>query len=234
MPLEPWQLQPARDTGLTPAERFPACDAAVCSAQRSRRLFGLANLLFDRSSTHPDRGLPAHGRSCSRQIIAVISRAVLGAALRPRHRERAFPIAAGDVFFQTTAVSVFSAIMLNALPMWRKNCGPHALAELRRKLQEEKAIFIIFPEGGRTRTGSMMPFKHGIGMLVAETNVPVVPCGLIGSFEALPSNRKVPRLARIKLIVGEPLNFAATPNNREGWSQISRSLESSVRDLAVQ
>ena len=78
---------------------------------------------------------------------------VLGAALSPRHRERAFPIAAGDIFFQTTAVSVFSAIMLNALPMWRKNCGPHALAELRRKLQEEKAIFIIFPEGGRTRTG---------------------------------------------------------------------------------
>jgi 1-acyl-sn-glycerol-3-phosphate acyltransferase len=124
--------------------------------------------------------------------------------------------------------------MLNALPMWRKNCGPHALAELRRKLQEEKAIFIIFPEGGRTRTSSMMPFKHGLGMLVAETNVPVVPCGLIGSFEALPPNRKVPRPAKIKLIVGEPLNFVATPNNREGWSQISRSLESSVRELAIQ
>jgi 1-acyl-sn-glycerol-3-phosphate acyltransferase len=179
--------------------------------------------------------VPAHGpfvlaaNHCSH-----LDALVLGAALRPRHRERAFPIAAGDVFFQTTAVSVFSAIMLNALPLWRKNCGPHALAELRRKLQEEKAIFIIFPEGGRTRTGSMMPFKHGLGMLVAETNVPVVPCGLIGSFEALPPNRKVPRPVRIKLIVGEPLNCAAIPNNREGWSQISRSLESSVRELAAQ
>jgi 1-acyl-sn-glycerol-3-phosphate acyltransferase len=57
--------------------------------------------------------------------------------------------------------------------MWRKNCGLHALAELRHKLQEEKAIFIIVPEGGRTRTGLMMPFKHGLGMLVAETNVSV-------------------------------------------------------------
>ena len=179
--------------------------------------------------------LPAHGpfvlaaNHCSH-----LDALVLEAALKPRHRERAFPIAAGDVFFQTTAVSVFSAIMLNALPMWRKNCGPHALAELRRKLQEEKAIFIIFPEGGRTRTGSMMPFKHGLGMLVAETNVPVVPCGLIGTFEALPPNRKVPRPVRIKLIIGEPLNFAATANNREGWSQIARSLESSIRNLADQ
>jgi 1-acyl-sn-glycerol-3-phosphate acyltransferase len=124
--------------------------------------------------------------------------------------------------------------MLNALPMWRKNCGPHALAELRRKLQEEKAIFIIFPEGGRTRTGSMMPFKHGLGMLVAGTNVPVVPCGLIGTFEALPPTRKIPRPVRIKLIIGEPLNFAATPNNREGWLHIARSLESSVREVAAQ
>ena len=167
-----------------------------------------------------------------RQIICShLDALVLGAALRPRHRERAFPIAAGDVFFQTTAVSVFSAIMLNALPMWRKNCGPHALAELRRKLQEEKAIFIIFPEGGRTRTGSMMPFKHGVGMLVAETNVPVVPCGLIGSFEALPPNRKVPRCLRIKLVIGERVEFASIANDRGGWLQIAQSVESAVRGL---
>ena len=171
----------------------------------------------------------------SQRITAVIStRLFLGAALKARHRERAFLIAAGDIFFQTTVVSVFSAIMLNALPMWRKNCGPHALAELRRKLQEEKAIFIIFPEGGRTRTGSVMSFKHGLGMLVAETNVPVVPCGLFGTFEALPPNRKVPRPVKIKLIIGEALNFAATPNNREGWSEVARSAESAVRNLTTQ
>jgi 1-acyl-sn-glycerol-3-phosphate acyltransferase len=158
---------------------------------------------------------------------------ILGAALGPRHRERAFPIAAGDVFFQTTAVSVFSAIMLNAVPMWRKNCGPHALAELRRKLQEEKAIFIIFPEGGRTRTGSTMPFKHGLGMLVAETNVPVVPCGLIGTFEALPPSRKTPRPVKIKLVIGDRLQFASIANDRAGWSQIAQSVESAVRTLTT-
>ena len=124
--------------------------------------------------------------------------------------------------------------MLNALPMWRKKCGPHAVAELRRKLQEEKAIFIIFPEGGRTRTGSMMPFKHGLGMLVVETSVPVVPCGLIGTFEALPPNRKIPRSLKIKLMIGESMAFANTPNNREGWFQIAQALESSIREFAAQ
>jgi 1-acyl-sn-glycerol-3-phosphate acyltransferase len=129
--------------------------------------------------------------------------------------------------------STFSAIMLNALPMWRKNCGPHALADLRRKLQEERAIFIIFPEGGRSRNGSMMPFKHGLGMLVAETNVPVVPCGLVGTFQALPPHQKVPRPVAIKLLIGDALEFESTANDREGWSHIAATVESCVRDLVA-
>jgi 1-acyl-sn-glycerol-3-phosphate acyltransferase len=127
--------------------------------------------------------------------------------------------------------STFSAIMLNALPMWRKNCGPHALVDLRRKLHEEKAVFIIFPEGGRSRTGSMMAFKHGLGMLVAETNVPVVPCYLAGTFAALPPNRRLPRPVTIKLVIGDVLQFASTANDRTGWSQIAQSVESAVRSL---
>ena len=238
--MEPWEFQPARDTGLTPGERFRSVrrETGLLESLAHHACFSLVRSYFaiaHRLSIVGLENLPAHGpfvlaaNHCSH-----LDALALGAALRPRHRERAFPIAAGDVFFQSNVTSTFSAIMLNALPMWRKNCGPHALADLRRKLQDERAIFIIFPEGGRTRTGSMMPFKHGLGMLVAETNVPVVPCGLIGAFEALPPNRKVPRPVRIKLIIGEPLNFAATPNNREGWSQIARSLESSVHKLAAQ
>src|SRR5437762_7719263 len=240
MPVEPWQLQPARDTGLTPGERFRSVrrESGLLESVAQQACFSILRIYFSIAHRLIIAGrdkLPAHGpfvlaaNHCSH-----LDALVLVSALKPRHRERAFPIAAGDVFFQTTAVSVFSAIMLNALPMWRKNCGPHALAELRRKLQEEKAIFIIFPEGGRTRTGSMMPFKHGLGMLVGETKVPVVPCSLIGPFDALPPNRKIPRPARIKLITAEPLDFASTANDRSGWAQIAKSAESSVRSLAAQ
>ena len=238
--MEPWQLQPARDTGLTPAERFRSVrrESGLLETVAQQAWFSMLRIYFSLAHRLTITGrekLPVHGpfvlaaNHCSH-----LDALVLGSALSPRHRERAFPIAAGDVFFQTKAASLFSAIMLNALPMWRKNCGPHALAELRRKLQEEKAIFIIFPEGGRTRTGSMAPFKHGLGMMVAQSNVPVVPCRLSGTFEALPPGRNVPRPLRINLIIGEPLNFAATTNNREGWSQIARSLESSVRNLMNQ
>jgi hypothetical protein len=84
-----------------------------------------------------------------------------------RHRERVSDSRRRRFLSNYRDQYVF-AIVLNALLMWRKNCGPHALAELRRAPQEERAIFIIFPEGGRSRNGSMMPFKHGLGMLVAK------------------------------------------------------------------
>jgi 1-acyl-sn-glycerol-3-phosphate acyltransferase len=130
--------------------------------------------------------------------------------------------------------SIFSAIVLNALPMWRKHCGPHALADLRRKLEEEQCIYIIFPEGSRSRDGKMARFKPGLGMLVAETPAPVVPCFIAGTFDALPAHKKIPRPAPVRIAIGSALCFADVPNNREGWSQIAQSVESSVRNLAAQ
>jgi 1-acyl-sn-glycerol-3-phosphate acyltransferase len=238
--MKPWELRAARDTGLTPRERFRSVrrESGLVESLAHHCCFSLLRIYFaiaHRLTIVGRDKLPAHGPFVlAANHSSHLDALALGAALTPRHRERAFPIAAGDIFFQSTVTSTFSAIMLNALPMWRKNCGPHALADLRRKLQEEKAIFIIFPEGGRSRNGSMMPFKHGLGMLVAETNVPVVPCGLTGAFEALPPNRKSPRAVAIKLVIGDALQFASTPNDRTGWSQIAQSVESAVRNLATQ
>ncbi len=237
--MEPWDLQPAHDTGLTPSERFRSVrrESGLLENVAHQVCFSLLRSYFaiaHRLKIVGGEKLPAHGpfvlaaNHCSH-----LDALVLSAALTTRHRERAFPIAAGDVFFQTRVTSTFSAIMLNALPMWRKNCGPHALADLRRKLQDEKAIYIIFPEGGRSRNGSMMPFKHGLGMLVAETNVPVAPCGLVGAFDALPPQRNFPRPVSIKLTIGDVLQFASTRNDRSGWSQIARSVEARVRDLVA-
>lgn len=64
---------------------------------------------------------------------------------------------------------------------------------------------LIFPEGGRSFDGRLMPFKKGIGILSILLNVPVVPLKIKGTFEILPRGAKIPRLGRITLTFGKPI-----------------------------
>jgi 1-acyl-sn-glycerol-3-phosphate acyltransferase len=106
------------------------------------------------------------------------------------------------------------------------------LRELRERLLGEPCGFILFPEGGRSRDGRIAAFKPGVGMLVAGTHVPVVPCHLEGTFEALPADRKWPRPTRLTLRVGRPECFDKLPDNRAGWDAAGRVLEGRVLGLA--
>jgi 1-acyl-sn-glycerol-3-phosphate acyltransferase len=118
--------------------------------------------------------------------------------------------------------------------MWRKNCGAHALAELRTRLVDEPCGLILFPEGARSRDGSLQPFKAGLGMLVAGTAVPVIPCYLSGAFQAFPPATRLPRPRKIRVRVGRPLVFESIPNAREGWEQIAGHARDAVRRLGEQ
>ena len=155
----------------------------------------------------------------------------LAGALPWRLRAEAFPVAAGDTFFTTPAASLFAAAAVNALPVSRDRAGRHALANLRARLVDGGCGLILFPEGTRSRTGEMRPFKAGMGMLVAGTNVPVVPCRLSGTFAALPPGARRPRLARVGLKIGSPLLFADASNDRAGWDRVASDTEAAVRGL---
>ena len=158
----------------------------------------------------------------------------LAVGLPPRFRAHAFPIAAGDTFFETKTTAAFAAIFLNALPMWRKKCGSHAMETLRERLVGGGTIYLLFPEGTRTRDGAMTDFRAGIGMLVAGTGVPVVPAYLDGCFAAMPPKSRLPRPHAISLRFGAASEFANVANDRAGWREVAAALEKNVRDLAVQ
>jgi 1-acyl-sn-glycerol-3-phosphate acyltransferase len=155
----------------------------------------------------------------------------LAAPLPTRLRNRVFPIAAADVFFETPVVTMFASFMLNALPMYRANRGRHALKELRERLVSEPCGFVLFPEGARSRDGDMLPVKAGIGMIIGGTDVPVVPCWLEGCFDAMRPETVVPRPRKISVHVGEAVRFPQAANDREGWDLIARELEAKIKAL---
>jgi 1-acyl-sn-glycerol-3-phosphate acyltransferase len=78
----------------------------------------------------------------------------------------------------------------------------------------------------------MKSFKAGLGMLIAGTSVPVVPCYLSGCFEALRPETKWPRRLPISLNIGAPMCFADVGEDREGWVHIAKATEAAVKRLA--
>jgi len=53
------------------------------------------------------------------------------------------------------------------------------------KIRHSPGAVIIFPEGTRSRSGRLMPFKKGAFMLAAESRVAIVPTAITGSFEIM-------------------------------------------------
>ena len=153
---------------------------------------------------------------------------VLAACLSRRVGGCVHPIAAGDVFFDTPLVSAFAAMMINALPMWRKKVGRHALDDLKARLHAGECGYILFPEGARTRDGGALKWKAGIGMMVAGTQIPVIPCRIDGAFDALRPETSLPRPVKIRVEVFPAMRFDAEPNAREGWDRIAMALKERV------
>ena len=78
----------------------------------------------------------------------------------------------------------------------------------------------------------MRPFKSGIGMMTAGTQVPVVPCHLEGTFEAFPPESYLPRFHKVTVRIGAPRTFEHLDNRRPGWDEVSRLLEKDIKTLA--
>ncbi len=68
---------------------------------------------------------------------------------------------------------------------------------------------LIFPEGTETKDGRIQPFKAGIGLLVSELNVPIVPIMLRGLFEVKKRKQRFVKPGTVSITFGEPIKFAA-------------------------
>jgi 1-acyl-sn-glycerol-3-phosphate acyltransferase len=237
--MEPWKLQPAGDLGLPPLERLrsPKREGGLISSVIRQGWWSIARCylsIWHRFTVHGSQNLPQRAPfvlvANHTSHLDAIS---LGAALPWQLRSHCFPLAAGDVFFQSPFASAFAAYLLNALPVWRRKHTGHSLQTFRERLLQEPLGYILFPEGGRSRDGIMQSFKAGIGMLIAGTDVPIIPCYLEGCYRAMPSGRRFPHRSHIALQVGKAIHFADVSNDKRGWQSIAQRLESAVRGLQI-
>jgi len=96
----------------------------------------------------------------------------------------------------------------DAIPVDRKAGGKEALRWAISALTEGK-IIAIHPEGTRTLNGKLQRARTGIARLALNARVPVLPVGLVGTFEILPKGKLVPKLCfrSIEMHIGNLMNF---------------------------
>lgn len=71
---------------------------------------------------------------------------------------------------------------------------------------ESGVAFGIYPEGTRSLDGRLYRGKVGVGWLALESGAPIVPVGVVGTRDLLPVGAKVPRLAKVTVRFGEPID----------------------------
>ena len=88
---------------------------------------------------------------------------------------------------------------------------------------------LVFPEGERSRTTRMNPFRAGIGLLATRLGVPVVPMRFDGVAEAREAGKHIVRAGKIKVWIGTPVRY----EEGQAAEEIARDLERRVIGLGA-
>jgi 1-acyl-sn-glycerol-3-phosphate acyltransferase len=88
---------------------------------------------------------------------------------------------------------------------------------------------VIFPEGGRSRSGRLLPFMSGPFYMAVKAGVPIIPMAIIGTYETLPMNtyHLMPRLLR--LVIGTPIPTEGC--TARDMDELSAKAEAAIRQL---
>lgn len=110
-----------------------------------------------------------------------------------------------DYFFTAWHKRLFVRWLFNAFPIYRE--GSRSSATLPRALLRSGVPVLLFPEGGRQKSGTIADFKVGSIKLAVDAGVPIVPTAVIGGFEAMPKGRSWPVSGRppVRVVFGEPV-----------------------------
>ncbi|GAB3596790.1 lysophospholipid acyltransferase family protein [Angustibacter peucedani] len=85
----------------------------------------------------------------------------------------------------------------------------------------------IYPEGTRSPDGRLYRGKTGVARMALEGKVPVLPVAMVGTAEAQPIGRKLPKIVRIGVKIGKPLDFSRY-EGMEGDRFVLRSITDEI------
>ena len=184
---------------------------------------GLAKILFRPSVVGADN-IPLTGPV----LIAPIHRSNVDFAfslfISPR---KVFFMAKEGIFHP----AIFGALLtrLGAFPVDRASADRESLRLSEEVLKRGQAL-VLFPEGTRKEGTVVEPLHDGAAFIASRTGATIVPVGIAGSERAMPVGAKFPRLTKIQIVVGTPIE-PPTSEGRVSRSQITEKTEELRREL---
>jgi long-chain acyl-CoA synthetase len=121
-----------------------------------------------------------------------------------RRRRRVWVAGAEDYFFNTALKRVIFGRMLDTIAFDRHADGLQGLRRCGGALRRGDGL-LLFPEGTRSVTGKMQPFKIGVAVLAVERQVPIVPVYIRGTHGLFPKGHRFVRPGVVTVLFGEPV-----------------------------
>ncbi|PTX91671.1 1-acyl-sn-glycerol-3-phosphate acyltransferase [Opitutus sp. ER46] len=146
------------------------------------------------------------------------------AAARPDGNRMVFAVAK-DYFYRRAGWCVGAVSVV----WWARGGDVAAARENLRQVAACRATgrpVVFFPEGTRSPTGELQPFREGLEFLASRLDLPVVPCWIEGAYAALPKGATWPRGGRISVSFGPALRARA---GEEGFAARVRAAMLSLR-----
>ena len=88
---------------------------------------------------------------------------------------------------------------------------------------------VIFPEGGRSRDGEILPFLPGAFFMAIKAQVDVVPVALVGTYELLPMDTYHIKPRPLEMRVGKPISTAGL--TLRDMDVLSTKVQKALEDL---
>lgn len=87
---------------------------------------------------------------------------------------------------------------------------------------------LIFPEGTRSATGELQPFKRGAFLVAQQGRAPVLPVTIIGTHLITPKNSFKINKGKVKIIIGKPIEPSSFKNAEELMAASFKTIESNL------
>ena len=118
----------------------------------------------------------------------------------------------------------FCTLFLNVFPLSQTSAFRSSIIHAGIMIDEGFSV-LIFPEGERTQTGHLLPFKPGVALLARELRIPVIPVKIDGIDRVLPRGAHFPKRNSVTVHYGQPLTILPDESTQQFLNRLANAIQ---------